>query len=120
MPVAYDNSTASVSEITANTSDLQIGSDWTVGAPATLSIWFYGDADNPATTRLYVKVNNAKVVYEGNLSQAEWQEFSIDLASLGINLSNVTTLTIGFEKTGATGGSGTILIDDIRLYAPQE
>jgi hypothetical protein len=27
-------------------------------------------------------------------------------------------LTIGFERTGVTGSSGMIFIDDIRLYAP--
>ena len=35
---------------------------------------------------------------------------------MGINLSNVTTLTIGFERTGATGGTGVVLFDGIRLY----
>ena len=35
----------------------------------------------------------------------------VDLASLGINLSSVTSVTIGVE-----GGSGLIYIDDIRLY----
>jgi hypothetical protein len=37
---------------------------------------------------------------------------------LGINLGNVTMLSIGFERTGATGGSGTVFIDDIALYSP--
>jgi hypothetical protein len=117
-PVIYDNRTASLSEVTANTSDLEIGRDWTVGAPATLSLWFYGDADNSTTDRMYVKVNSAKVMYDGDLRQADWRQFTVDLASLGINLGNVTMLSIGFERTGATGGSGTVFIDDIALYSP--
>src|SRR4030042_1427836 len=105
--------------MTVETGDLKIGRDWTIGAPATLSLWFYGYAENPASERMYVKVNSAKVVYDGNLAQAQWQKFSIDLAPLGINLSNVITLTIGFERTGATGGSGMVFIDDIALRANQ-
>jgi len=77
-----------------------------------LSLWFYGDTANPATDRMYVKVNGIKVIYDGDLAQAQWQEFTIDLASLGIDLANVTSLTIGFE----TGGSGMVFIDDICLY----
>jgi hypothetical protein len=119
-PVMYDNSTASISEVTANPGDLAIGSDWTVGAPERLSLWFYGNLNNSSTERMYVKINGAKVTYDGSIAMAQWHEFSVDLASLGIDLSNVTTLTIGFERTGATGGSGKVLIDDIRLYAPQE
>jgi hypothetical protein len=118
VPIMYDNTTASISEVTANTSDLAIGKDWTVGSPEMLVLWVYGNANNPATDRMYVKVNGVKVVYDGDLAQTSWQEFSIDMASLGVNLSNVTTLTIGFERIGATGGSGVVYIDDIRLYAP--
>lgn len=51
-----------------------------------------------------------------NITATVWNPWIIDLASLGINKSNVTTLTIGFERTGTTGGTGTVLIDDIRLY----
>jgi len=118
VPVMYNNGTASISEVTASTSDLAVGSDWTVGAPAVLTLWFYGDPNNSTTEQMYVKVDNARVVCDGDLTQTDWQEFPIDLASLGIDLSNVTTLTIGFERTGITGGSGMVFIDDIRLYAP--
>ena len=81
-----------------------------------LVLWVYGDPNNPATDRMYVKVNTAKVIYDGNISLAQWQQFSVDLASLGINLSNVTQLAIGIERIGTTGGSGMVFIDDIRLY----
>jgi hypothetical protein len=120
VPVTYDNTSASISEITANTNDLTIGSDWTKGSPVRLSFWFYGDSDNSATDRMYVKINGVKVIYEGSLVQEQWQEFSVDLASLGIDLNNVTSLIIGFERIGASGGFGNILIDDILLSAPLE
>jgi len=118
LPLAYNNSVASISEVIVNTSDLPIGSDWTKGSPEQLTLWFYGDPANAATDQMYVKVNSAKKIFDGSLAQSSWQEFPIDLASLGIDLSNVTTLTIGLERTGVTGGSGMIFIDDIRLYAP--
>ena len=50
----------------------------------------------------------------GNLTIPAWQPWNIDLTSLGIDLSNVTSLAIGIDGLGATG---TLLLDDIRLYA---
>jgi hypothetical protein len=116
-PISYDNTTASSSEVTVNTNELEIGSDWTVGATESLVLWVYGDPNN-SPEQMYVKLNNSRVNFEGDLTQAQWQEFSVDLASLGISLSNVTTLTIGFERTGANGGEGMVFVDDIWLYKP--
>jgi hypothetical protein len=118
VPFSYNNTTASYSQATADTTSLAIGPDWTVGAPEKLMIWVYGDPNNSTTDRMYAKVNNAKVLYDGDLTQMDWQEFSIDLAALGIDLSNITQMAIGFERTGATGGSGIVFIDDIMLYSP--
>jgi len=117
VPLIYDNSTASKSEVTASTSDLSIGIDWTVGAPETLVLWFYGDTNNAGTEQLYVKLNNSKLAISGvDLTQTEWQNAEIPLADFGINLANVTQLVIGLERTGATGGEGILLVDDIWLY----
>ena len=41
----------------------------------------------------------------------------IDLASIGVNLSKVSELSIGFERIGAVGGQGMVLLDGIRLYS---
>jgi len=119
VPLTYDNSVASLSEVTVNTSDLAIGPDWTRGAPETLVLWFYGDPGNAATERMYVKINGVKADYPGDaadITRPMWRQWNIDLVALGVGLGNVTQLTIGFERTGASGGSGTVLIDDIRLY----
>ena len=120
VPVMYNNSVASLSEVTVNTSALEIGSDWTQRCPEpkALVISFYGDPNNSTTEQMYVEVNGFKVVHDGSLTETVWQDFSIDLTTLDINLSNVTTLTIGFEKIGTIGGSGTVFIDDIRLCVP--
>ncbi|MBN2180612.1 MAG: LamG domain-containing protein, partial [Sedimentisphaerales bacterium] len=48
-PIFYNNTTASLSEVTANTSDLPIGTNWTIGSPDTLSLWIYGDPNNSTT-----------------------------------------------------------------------
>jgi len=118
MPLHYDNSTASYSEATANVADLAIGQDWTRYGIKTLSLWFYGDPTN-AAERMYVKVNGVKAVYGGNVTDiqgASWHEWNIELASFGVNLRNVTELSIGLERSGVAGGKGMVYLDDIRLY----
>jgi len=110
MPFSYDNSTASYSEATANVTDLQIGKDWTKGAPETLVLWIHGDL--AAAGQLYVKVGSAKVLYDGDITVPMWRQWNIGLASLGINLSNITTVSIGVDGSG----SGKLYVDDIALY----
>jgi len=112
MPFSYDNSTASYSEATANVANLQIGQDWTKGAPETLVLWIYGDLGNAAADQLYVKINGTKVMYDGDITEPIWRQWNIELASLGINLSNITTVSIGVDG----GGSGMLYVDDIALY----
>lgn len=119
VPLIYDNTTATISEVTVSTNDLDIGRNWTIGSARVLSLWFYGDPNNATTEQMYVKLNGVKIVYNGDLTDIanpQWTQWDIDLASFGINLNNVTQLTIGLERTTGAGGSGTILIDDIRLY----
>ncbi len=119
VPLAYNNSTASSSEVTVNPANLAIGRNWTTGSPQALVLWFHGGPTNAVTQRMYVKINGVKVPYPGpaaDIARVRWTQWNIDLAALGANLSNVTQLAIGFERTGATGGTGTVLIDEIRLY----
>jgi hypothetical protein len=119
VPFTYNNAAASLSEATASTSDLLSGSNWTKGGAGALGLWFYGDPNNSVTEQMYVKINGTKVLYDGDpadIAIPSWTLWIIDLASIGVNQSNVTTLAIGFERMGATGGTGTVLFDDIRLY----
>jgi hypothetical protein len=117
-PIFFDNTTASYSEVTISTNELTIGSDWTVYTPDRLALWVYGDADNPTTEQIYIKVNGIKAILEADLTLMDWQELSVDLATLGVNTSNVTTISIGIERAGANGGQGVVFVDDIRLYRP--
>ena len=88
-----------------------------------------GIASNAAEP-LYVAVSNATgapaVVAHGDPAAATidaWTEWLIPLqafADQGINLANVDKIAIGLGATGgaASGGSGVMYIDDIRLYRP--
>ena len=108
MPLFYDNTAAAVSE-----TEFALDQDWTVYGIRSLSLYFHGAAGNSG--RLYVKIDNAKVSYDGpatDIAQAAWQPWNIDLSTAG-NVSNVGSLVIGIEGAGATG---TLYIDDIRLY----
>ncbi|MHC4568543.1 MAG: LamG-like jellyroll fold domain-containing protein [Planctomycetota bacterium] len=113
VPMEYNNTTAPVSEVTASLTDLPVGSVWTKHSIRTLSLWFSGAASN--TGLLYVKINGSKVVYDGDPTdlQRGWQVWNIELASFGVDLQNVTTISIGVEGANATG---VLLLDDIRLY----
>ena len=68
-------------------------------------------------TQLYVKVDNSKVIYDGDaadIARARWNQWNIDLT--GVNLNNVPTVAIGIESSGGSGGSGVVFVDEIRLY----
>ncbi|OHB78212.1 MAG: hypothetical protein A2Z25_23555 [Planctomycetes bacterium RBG_16_55_9] len=104
--------------------------DWTEEGVADLSLWFRGSSTN-ATDPLYVAVSNAAgapaIVAHADPDAAQkggWTEWVIPLqtfADKGINLTNVNKIAIGLgSKSGmaTSGGSGTIYIDDIRLYRP--
>jgi Concanavalin A-like lectin/glucanases superfamily/F5/8 type C domain len=111
MPLFYDNTGVATSE-----AELALGQNWTTNGIQGLSLSFYGDPDN--TGQLYVKINDTKIAYEGDaadIASAAWQVWNIDLSTVGGNLSNVASLTIGIEGAGA---AGVVYIDDIRLVSP--
>ncbi len=113
MPLLYDNTGgAAYSE-----AELPVASeDWTRAGVTTLVLYFHGA---PANTggQLYLKINNTKVSFSGDaaaINRPAWTQWNVDLAALGTNLKEVTALSIGIEGQGA---SGTLYVDDIRLYA---
>ncbi len=112
MPFAYSNTGgATYSEAERTFAAAQ---NWTVAGATTLVLYFHGTEGN--TGQLYVKVDGSKVVYDGDagdIAKVEWKQWNIDLASLGVNLQNVTKLAIGIDGNSATG---TLYVDDIRLY----
>ncbi len=122
MPFAYDNAVGK-SEATLT---LTSNRDWTVNGVDTLTIWFRGDPGNSAET-LYVALNNSAVVTNDNPDAAKrgiWTQWNIDLmrfADQGVNLTNVTSITLGIGNrvNPVAGGSGMLYFDDIRLYPPE-
>jgi hypothetical protein len=114
MPLFYDNTGSATYSEAERT--FAVGQDWTEAGVATLVLFFHGDPDN--TGRLYVKINGSKVFYNGDaddIRQRRWTKWSIDLASLPVNLQNIVSLSIGIDDNGARG---TLYFDDIRLYRP--
>ncbi|MEJ2703781.1 MAG: PA14 domain-containing protein [Sedimentisphaerales bacterium] len=105
--------------------------DWTEEGVADLSLWYRGDAANAADP-LYVAVSNASgapaVVTNADPAAAQtdaWTQWIIPLQSFeekGIKQANVDQIALGLGRTGgaSAGGSGTVYIDDIRLYRPDE
>jgi len=127
MPLFYVNEAGVTNSEAAKT--LTAPRDWTLAGVAELSLWYRGRSDNAADP-LYVAVSNASgapaVVANDDTAAAtiiEWAEWRIPLqgiADLGINLGNVDKIAVGLGSKGgaSVGGSGTMYIDDIRLYQP--
>jgi hypothetical protein len=119
MPLAYDNAVGK-SEATLT---LTSNRDWTVNGVNTLTIWYRGNAANSAET-MYVMLNGSAGVDNDNPDAAlaaGWTEWNTPLqafADQGVNLANVTSITLGLKS--GTGGSGMLFIDDIRLYPPAQ
>jgi len=127
MPLLYVNEAGVTNSEAART--LTAPRDWTLAGVAELSLWFRGASDN-ALDPLYVSVANSAgapaIVAHGDAGAAairSWTQWRIPLqafADQGINLGDVDTIAIGVgSKAGAApGGTGTMYIDDIRLYRP--
>jgi len=127
MPLMYVNETGvSNSEATLTLTTLR---DFTMAGVTDLSLWVRGGSANAAEP-IYVALANsagspAIVAHDDpDVATASlWKEWRIGLAAFadqGVNLSNVNTIAVGLgSKAGAAaGGSGTVFVDDIRLYQP--
>jgi hypothetical protein len=112
LPYYYGQGSTTQSEATVEIADLPMNEDWTIGAAETLVLRIRGDMQNGATDQLYIEVDDAKVSYEGDLITPIWRQWNVELASLGIDLTAVSTLKIGVESSG----SGLFYVDDIALY----
>ncbi|UCC99043.1 MAG: discoidin domain-containing protein, partial [Phycisphaerales bacterium] len=112
MPLFYSNTAGAVySEVVYTFAPSQ---NWARHGIETLVVYFHGSPDN--TGQLYANINGVKVAYDGDPAAMQlfrWQQWNIDLASLGLNLQSITTLGLGIDGNGA---AGTLYIDDIRLY----
>jgi hypothetical protein len=117
LPYVYDNN-LKTSEITLT---LVHPRDWTAEGVTKLSLWIRGRSAN-AADRMYIALNGTAVVYHADPAATQmtgWNEWVIDLQDFaGVNLTNVNTVTIGVgtKNSPAAGGTGTVFVDDLRLY----
>ena len=127
MPLLYTNEGGVTNSEASMT--LAAPRDWTQAGVAELSLWFRGVSSNAAEP-LYAAISNAAgapgIVANDDPAAAtsgRWTEWRIALqafADQGITLTNVDKIAIGLGSKGgaAAGGTGTMYIDDIRLYRP--
>jgi len=121
-PLHYDNTDTVVNVVNSEvTRTFDSPQNWSTDDIRALTLFFYGQAGNTtpsAGEQMYVKLNDVKVAYDGDMAditQEQWHQWDIDLALFGVNLANVTTISIGFDR-GASPASGVVYFDDIRLY----
>jgi hypothetical protein len=128
MPYSYDNNKQGFLKYSEATLSFDYPRNWTEGGAEVLSLWFYGNPANfPAP--MYVAVADAngpteEVVYHENPYAAltgTWTEWIIDLqdfADQGVDLTDISSISIGFghRNNPQPAGSGRIFFDDIRLY----
>jgi len=96
--------------------------DWTAEGVTKLSLWVRGSSAN-AADRIFVALSGTAVVYHDDASATQlsgWNEWVIDLSAFGgfgVDLTNVSSITIGVgtKNAPAAGGTGTMYFDDIRL-----
>jgi len=115
MLYAYDNA-GKTSEATLTLAKR----DWTVEGVMNLVVQMRGASGN-AADRVYVALNGTAVVYHDDPAATQvrgWNEWVIDLATFGIDLTNVNSISIGIgtrNAPSAGGGTGTMYFDEIVL-----
>jgi hypothetical protein len=128
MPLEYNNSGATGKARYSETQrEWASPLDWTKYSLKALTLYFYGAPAN-AAEQLYVALeDNAghiKVVNHPDPEAVQggaWQEWNIELTQFsgaGVNLKAIKRMYIGLgnRTSPKVGGTGTIFIDDIRLY----
>jgi hypothetical protein len=111
--------------------------DWTESGMKVLTLYFYGNPGNDAdaTEQMYIGLEDGNSYAEAEYSDngedmndikiSEWQEWNIrlqDFNDVGVDLSDVGKIYIGFgdrgnlNPGGTPGGTGIVYFDDIRLY----
>ena len=94
--------------------------DWTEQGVTKLSLWVRGSTAN-AADRIFVALNGTAPVYHDDAAAtmlSGWNEWVVDLAAFGVDLTNVNSITIGVGTKNAPapdGGAGTMYFDEITL-----
>jgi len=130
----FEEARAYYSKIEVQAADLPsaIGSNWTTGGARALSLRFYGDPNSVLAPMWIELADNIggkdKVLYgeyadeTADMNDGAWHEWTIALDDFtGVDETNVKSMAIGVgtEGSGTPGGTGTLYIDDVRLYIPR-
>lgn len=103
--------------------DFPGGRDWTAGGIETLSFQYFGhDQANMLYVEIADSTTSAGVLIDGPGVQEDafWQNINIPLADFtGIDLSQVTSLTVGIASDAAVQGDGTVYFDHFAIYPPR-
>jgi hypothetical protein len=126
MPLSYTNEAGVTNSEAVMT--LTARRDWTQADVVDLSLWFRGGSSN-ADEPMYVALSNAAgapavAAYDdtGAAQISRWTQWIVPLQAFvdqGINLTDVERIAIGLgtkASMSGSGGSGTMYVDDIRLY----
>jgi len=128
MPLGYDNSgTGGKARYSETQREWTAPLDWTKYSVKALTLYFYGALANAAEQLYMALEDNAghiKVVNYPDIEavqKAGWQEWNIELSQFsaaGVNLKAIKKMYIGLgnRTSPKAGGTGTIYIDDIRVY----
>ena len=125
MKITFDN--ASSPYYAQATYTFASATDFTADNHQSLEVWFHGVQGQPAedmfialtdssgTARVFYENPSAISIGAGEYWKIPYSEFS------GIDLSAVTTFSIGFGQvdTPGPGNAGTVYFDDIRIYEPR-
>ena len=127
LPLNYDNTVATLSEITRTFNPAQ---DLTREGATSLVIWVRGPIGitDPGDD-VYVKLSDGTTEYYQELTTAEevinlaegtpvpWKKVTIAVSDLTIDPTNLTSMTIGVGNPAApqNGGNGVVFIDNIGL-----
>jgi hypothetical protein len=117
LPLQYDNTQASISEIYR---DFSPALDLTANGANTLVLYVRGDSSNTVepTDALTVALDDGTRTDEAVAAQAEelrkaqWKKVEIALADLDVDTTAIDKITISIGA-GAAGGKGVVYIDNI-------
>jgi hypothetical protein len=113
-------------EVSASTSNLEVGSDWTIGSAVYLQFkGLTGNDADPVYFGLEDSDSDAIVYYDScdvnAVTEEQWHDWYIDLEDFntaGVDLDDIQTVHIGVGPRGATSkrGDGTVYFDEIELW----
>jgi hypothetical protein len=123
MPMDYNNVNAPNESAAQRTFSPAV--DWTINGATTLVLYVRGRTTNKPTT-LYLSIDDAsnhnartEPLDQAMVTRPSWTEWRIPIAlftTLGVDMTRVKEVRLGvYDDPAASGATGTLYIDDIRV-----